>query len=917
MNVVYAVAWGGSIWVAGGVGTNTFASSPDGITWTGRGNTIISGNVASVAWNGALWVAVGNGTNVFASSTNGTAWTARGSTGVTSQGHALCWYAYGSFWVAGGTNGQIATSPDGMTWTPRTSAITTTVFGVAAGPGLVVAVGTGSFNVMTSPNGIAWTGRSQSAIGGISYSIAYSPSFSLWCMVGAPGGLNAIATSRDGTTWTGYTGSTVFSGQGRTIIWNGNMFIATGTGTNYLATSANGGNWNVQPSTLTQTDMWGLGSRQPLMVAGGSGGNTLSYSFDNGLTWIPNGISFMTTGCLVIAFNGLVWIAGGTGTSFLCSSSDGITWTSRTPNTLTSVLCAAWAQSLGLWVIGGIGVANSNINTSPDGTTWTLRRTPFDGDRVAAVAWNGSHMIAQGSSSYTRIATSKDCISWTSSGSPGIGNPTIYASLAWNGNVWVTGNDTSSYVYSSPDGINWTQRTSLNQSYISGIAWNGIRFMAVNVNNTTIYTSPDGYTWTQQTSTPVANVNYRVTWNPSMGLWYVTSNDATNPQNRIVTAPDIYPLVWTARMSNYPNSGVAAYGFAWSPTLGLWVGTGASGQNLMRSNDGANWIPTSASFFTSTAYMVAWNGFYFMAVGGTTISIATSSDGINWNSQAKGGLTWTTIYSVVWASSLNRWVVVGNQTATIGQIAYITVTASTIPAATSMTFILANTAIFTGTSVQIWDVAWSGTYFLAVGGNQGSAATNLYAISTDGITWTPQGNSGFGSTATARGVVWFALGGRFVIVGGPGQTTVYTGTLTTTANGCTFTSGTNIFSIGNRVATNGNILVATGAAGSHTLAWSADGMNWNGLGTTILPTQAYGIAWNSTTGIWVAGGSASATNGGYIATSADGIVWYPRTQIQTTATTAISFQGPREKNFTINNQQWTGRSTIQNFRILG
>jgi hypothetical protein len=39
--------------------------------------------------------------------------------------------------------------------------------------------------------------------------------------------------------------------------------------------------------------------------------------------------------------------------------------------------------------------------------------------------------------------------------------------------------------------------------------------------------------------------------------------------------------------------------------------------------------------------------------------------------------------------------------------------------------------------------------------------------------------------------------------------------------------------------------------------------------------------------------------------------------MQTSQVTAISFQGPKEKNFTINNQQWTGRSTIQNFRILG
>jgi len=531
-------------------------------------------------------------------------------------------------------------------------------------------------------------------------------------------------------------------------------------------------------------------------------------------------------------------------------------------------------------------------------------------------------MVAIGNgSTYCRIATTKDCFGWTSSGVV-VNSPSAYASLAWNGNVWVTGTDTTTAIWSSSDGITWTSRLSF---VAYGIAWNGVRFMAVGGatgQGILVYTSPDGYTWTQQTSLPSGgNGGFRVTWNPYMGLWYVTCNDTTSAQQyRIVTAPDVYPLVWSAKMSNYPNSGVAAYGFSWSPTLGLWVGTGASGQNLMRSNDGANWIQTSSAYFGSSGFMVAWNGFYFMAVGGSGTFIATSDGGINWRDQVAGGLTWTAIYSVVWASSLNRWVVVGNQSSTVGQMAYITVTASTIPTAGSMTFISANTAIFTGTNVQVWDVAWSGSFFLAVGGNQGNAMTNAYAISADGITWTAQGNGGFGGNGMGRGVVWFAAGSRFVIVGLAGNASiVYSGTLTTTANGCTFTaanSSTNFFSTGNRIATNGNILVATGA-GSHTLAWSADGINWNGLGTTILPSQAYGIAWSSTTGLWVAGGTTQGTNGGFIATSADGIVWYPRTSIHTTNVTAISFQGPKEKNFTINNQQWTGRSTIQNFRILG
>jgi hypothetical protein len=34
------IAWGESQWVAVGTGTNKIATSPDGITWTGRGTAI-------------------------------------------------------------------------------------------------------------------------------------------------------------------------------------------------------------------------------------------------------------------------------------------------------------------------------------------------------------------------------------------------------------------------------------------------------------------------------------------------------------------------------------------------------------------------------------------------------------------------------------------------------------------------------------------------------------------------------------------------------------------------------------------------------------------------------------------------------------------------------------------------------------
>jgi hypothetical protein len=57
------------------------------------------------------------------------------------------------------------TSPDGITWTSRTSAADNQWYSVAYGNGLWVAVSiTGSGNrVMTSPDGITWTSRTSAA----------------------------------------------------------------------------------------------------------------------------------------------------------------------------------------------------------------------------------------------------------------------------------------------------------------------------------------------------------------------------------------------------------------------------------------------------------------------------------------------------------------------------------------------------------------------------------------------------------------------------------------------------------------------------------------------------------------------------------------------------------------------------------
>jgi len=126
------VAWNGSLWVAVGQGTNTIAYSNgvDGsgnMIWYGVVPTIFSIGGYGVAWNGSLWVAVGNGTNSIATSTDGITWTGRGNT-IMTEGGPISWYGTsvawnGSLWIAVGDSfgpSLIITSKDGIHWFGRT-----------------------------------------------------------------------------------------------------------------------------------------------------------------------------------------------------------------------------------------------------------------------------------------------------------------------------------------------------------------------------------------------------------------------------------------------------------------------------------------------------------------------------------------------------------------------------------------------------------------------------------------------------------------------------------------------------------------------------------------------------------------------------------------------------------------------------
>jgi hypothetical protein len=74
MTVVNKAHNNGKLWVAVGSGTNTIATSTDGLHWIGGGATIFTTAGLDVYWSNSLWVAVGQGTNSIAYSSDGIYW---------------------------------------------------------------------------------------------------------------------------------------------------------------------------------------------------------------------------------------------------------------------------------------------------------------------------------------------------------------------------------------------------------------------------------------------------------------------------------------------------------------------------------------------------------------------------------------------------------------------------------------------------------------------------------------------------------------------------------------------------------------------------------------------------------------------------------------------------------------------------
>jgi hypothetical protein len=200
--------------------------------------------------------------------------------------------------------------------------------------------------------------------------------------------------------------------------------------------------------------------------------------------------------------------------------------------------------------------------------------------------------------------------------------------IAYGAGLWVAVGDAGK-VYTSPDGITWTSRTStFGASAVNAIVWSGTQFVIVGIAGKCA-TSPDGITWTSRTSSFGAVDIWGVTYGNGV---YVATGAQSASIGTIASSTD--GITWTQRTSNLGNNPGLCTTFGG----GVFV-VGGQGGKVVSSTDGTTWTLRTVPFTAAQAIIGAtWGDGVFVLVG-TAGVVATSVNGVDWIQRYLGGLT--------------------------------------------------------------------------------------------------------------------------------------------------------------------------------------------------------------------------------------------------------------------------------------
>ena len=288
-----------------------------------------SSSSTSSSSSSSVFLAVG-ASGTLLTSPDGTTWTSR--TSGTSNNLRSFAFDGNRTGVVVGFSGTILSSTDGITWTPRTSGTSKNINNVAYGNSKFIAVGDNGTTLYSS-DGITWTDWPSNCGANDNESlwdVAYGNS--TWVAVGDNG---SIYTSDESSCTKRTSGTTVEFNE---LIYGDSTFVAVGNNGTVL-TSNNGTTWTSRTSGTTNNLYGGAyynyGGYKGISLVGASG-KTL-YFTDNYTSLTAWAAPSMTNNLFGFVRGGSTWVyVGSSGTIYTTGDTD-TDVTARTSGTTESL----------------------------------------------------------------------------------------------------------------------------------------------------------------------------------------------------------------------------------------------------------------------------------------------------------------------------------------------------------------------------------------------------------------------------------------------------------------------------------------------------------------------------------------------------------------------------------------------------
>jgi len=473
---------------------------------------------------------------------------------------------------------------------------------------------------------------------------------------------------------------------------------STSIGTNKYV-STNGTTWSGAPTGTTyQIDSWRSYDYINGLFIGGSmqnnyiNGPSYIYTSTDNITWTTrvNGTVSYGAPYRPVLGNGLIVMPFGYYNGM--TSTDGITWTGRTinPNGAQYLLALTYGAAGG-WV------SHSNFNavgTSTDGITWTARTFTISTQAVNGSAYGNGVYVAVGNTG-TIASSTAPTTTWTARTS-NFGTSNINA-VAYGAGIFVAVG-AGGRITTSTDGTTWTAQVSNTTTALNDVRFVNSRFMASNLGGSVLAVSTNGTTWTVTNSSFTAGYG-AITY---VGSTYYNYNSAT-------FSASTDGITWGSQSNFVSQVGTKGNG--------LFVVSNAKDINV--SNDGIYWIIGYSGFANHSYSAMTYDATHkYLAVSqySTQYYVYGSTNGI----------TWTTRYSNASVSIGPARGIASNGTTAVTGFQNGTSAQGLLASTDGFTWILQSVV------GNVYSVAYGNGTFVA------KINSNAYT-STNGTTWTDRG----------------------------------------------------------------------------------------------------------------------------------------------------------------------------------